>query len=622
MAAFLPDLHNLLGLAGVVAALALFLLLGAMTTACGTLPEIQIVAGWGLTCLVLTAWAVLTPATAKIPLAGLALVALLGLARPQWRDRVGSLAGVGRLLLLSLPMWLVLLPLRPAEIDTWLNLLPNAAYLYDHGMLPTDARPPSYSFLPAAPYNTQFVAYIASVVSGSFADAAVALFNVALLCASGLLLARAIAGRGAALSWPVCAMGLLLAIPLNPGFVPRVFFASYGEAPLAVTTMFAVWVAIDVVTDLARGTAWPRATTALALIMAALVNIKQSGVGELLSVGLPLLAVMLIHPRIPVRRGVVVVAAALLPALLLALVWRVFVEQAFIGGELKPLPFAAWNFGLLPTILAAMLRIAVQKATLFVLIAAALAAAVWQCRRDPWSRRGLLFMTTAGVVILFNGFLIVTYVVHFPVGMAADAHSYFRYASQLSLVVILALTVAARPFAAYWLTTVPARARYAGAAAIVLVLAIPPAIAGMLRYDLGQPQPLLWDLGHRAAAEIQPGDRLALLVPGDVYDSVGSMLRGVILFTEPRRPALEIQTRTQADPGTLEAVAGVGYNLALISCSPVGLNGVPPGEAVLLRHAADGWRLVQAWPYPPDIAHWRFAALLARAPLCAVQPSH
>jgi hypothetical protein len=31
---------------------------------------------------------------------------------------------------------------------------------------------------------------------------------------------------------------------------------------------------------------------------------------------------------------------------------------------------------------------------------------------------------------------------------------------------------------------------------------------------------------------------------------------------------------------------------------------------------------VQAWPYPADIAHWRFAALLARAPLCAVQPPH
>ena len=39
-------------------------------------------------------------------------------------------------------------------------------------------------------------------------------------------------------------------------------------------------------------------------------------------------------------------------------------------------------------------------------------------------------------------------------------------------------------------------------------------------------------------------------------------------------------------------------------------------------YTADGWRLVQAWPYPAGIAHWRFAALLARAPLCAMQPSH
>ena len=241
----------------------------------------------------------LTPTTAKIPLAGLALVALLSLARPRWRDRIGSLAGVGRLLLLSLPTWLVVLPLRPAEIDTWLNLLPNAAYLYDHGMLPTDARPPSYSFLPAAPYNTQFVAYVASVVSGSFADAAMALFNVALLCASGLLLARAIAG-----AW-CCALlaglrdGAVAGDPTQSGLRAACLLRVLRRGHARRHHMFAVWVAVDMVADLARGTVWPRATTALALIMAALVNIKQSGVGELLSVGLPLLAVALVHPRIP-----------------------------------------------------------------------------------------------------------------------------------------------------------------------------------------------------------------------------------------------------------------------------------------------------------------------------------
>ena len=67
----------------------------------------------------------------------------------------------------------------------------------------------------------------------------------------------------------------------------------------------------------------------------------------------------------------------------------------------------------------------------------------------------------------------------------------------------------------------------------------------MLRFDLDPPQPLLWDLGHQVARRVRPGDRLALLVPGDVNDSVGSMLRGVILFTPPRRPELDIATKTR-----------------------------------------------------------------------------
>ena len=390
----------------------------------------------------------------------LGAIALLCLAHPRLRTRIGPLGGVARLLLLSLPFWLIMLPLRPSQIDTWLNLLPNAGYLFDHNMLPTDIRPPSYSFLPGAPYNTQFAAYIASVVSGSFADASMALFNVALLCASGLLLARIVAGRASHLSWSACAAGLLLAISLNPGFVPRTFFASYGEAPLAVTTMFAVWLAADATTELARGIAWPRATAALALVLAAMVNIKQSGIGLLLSIGVTMLAVLLAHPRIPRRRGIAVVLAALLSALLLALIWQIFVLRNFAVGELKPQTFADWNIGLLPQIIASMARVIFQKATLSLFVAAVLAAAVWQRRRDKWGRRDVLLGLTAGTIVLFNGFLVVTYVVHFPREMAEDAHSYFRYMTQLSLVVMLGLTVTLRPIAAYWLARHEACERY------------------------------------------------------------------------------------------------------------------------------------------------------------------
>jgi hypothetical protein len=622
MTATLPTLHNLLGVVGLAAALLLFLLLGTLTTARRTLPEIQLVAGWGLACLVLTTWAVLTPATLQIPLAALAAIALLCLLHPRLRARIGPLGGVSRLLLLSLPLWLIMLPLRPSQIDTWLNLLPNAAYLFDHNMLPTDARPPSYSFLPGAPYNTQFAAYIASVASGSFADSAMALFNLALLCAAALLLARVIAGRGPAPSWSACAAGLLLAIPLNPGFVPRTFLASYGEAPLAVTTMFAVWLSVDMTMELARGIAWPRATTALMLVLLAMVNIKQSGIGLLVSIGVTMLVLVLAHPRIPCRRGIMVTLATLLPAMLFALLWQIFVLRSFAVGELKPQAVADWNFALLPQIIASMARVIYQKATLSLFVIAVLATTIWQWWRDPWSRRGVLLGLSAGTIVLFNGFLVVTYVVHFQRDMAAGAHSYFRYMTQLSLMIMLALTVTLRPIAAYWLARHVAYARYAATTAIVLVLAIPPAIAGMLRFDLDPPQPLLWDLGHQIARQVQPGDRLALLLPGDTDDSVGSMLRGVLLFTPPRHPGLDITTATNADASTLEADAKAGYTLAFVSCTPAGLDDAPPGTAALLRRADGRWHLVQSWQYPADIGRWHFAALLARGPLCAAPGMH
>ena len=186
---------------------------------------------------------------------------------------------------------------------------------------------------------------------------------------------------------------------------------------------------------------------ALALVLAALVNIKQSGIGLLLSIGLALLALVLAHPGIPRRRGIVVTVAALLPALVLALIWRVFVLHDFAAGELKPLPFAAWNIRQLPQVAISMAREIYQKATFFLFVAAVLGAAAWQWRRHPWSHRGLLVAMADRCDRPVQRLSRRDLRVLFPADMAADAHSYFRYASQLSLMVMLALTVALRPFA-------------------------------------------------------------------------------------------------------------------------------------------------------------------------------
>ena len=619
MLSYLPNAYELSGVAGLAATLWLFLALGRMATPRGTLPEFQLATGWGVACLALTAWGVLTPWSLRWPAAVLGLAATAWLARPGWCGRVGTWAALMRMFLLTTPFWLLMLSVWPSQIDTWLNLLPNAAYLFDHDRLPTAQLPPSYSFLPLAPYNTQFAAYLTSLGAGSLAAGAMGLFNAALLCAAALLLARALAGTAEGTPpWWACAAGLLLVGPLNPGFVPRFFISPYGEAPLAVTALFAVWLAAEFLGDLARGIAWPRSLAPLALVLAALVNTKQSGIGLLVPIGVTMLVLARADPAITPRRALPAIAAMLVPSIALYLLWRAFVlNSGFTAGELKPLAFADWNIALLPQIVVALLVAILRKATFFLFVAALLALAVRRLRRAPWSPEGRLLGMIAGVVILFNGFLLFTYVAHFPPEWALGAHSYFRYNTQVSLLVMVGLVVELRPWAAARLAANARFAAPAGRVAVTLALLFPVAGVPLLRFDRGTPQPELRRLGHEAAAYLQPGDRLALLLPRDSEDSIGSFLRGVMLFTPPRRPGLEFRIETSVSPATLATVAAADYRLALVTCAPAGLDGVPAGDAAMLRATPDGWHVLQTWPWPERIKHRQFAGLLARDPLCA-----
>jgi hypothetical protein len=618
MLSYLPSAHELAGVAGMAATLLLFLALGGASTPRRTLPEIQFVAGWGVACLALTAWGVLTPWSLRWPAAALGLAGIIWLLRPSWRERLRAWHGLGRMLLLTIPVWLVMLSVWPSQIDTWLNLLPNAAYLFDHDRLPTAALPASYSFLPVAPYNTQFADYLGSLAAGSFAEGGMSLLNVGLLCAAALLIARALVPAERPPPWWACALALLLVGPLNPGFVPRFHMSPYGETPLAVTALFAVWLAADLLGDLAAGVTWPKSLAPLALVLATLVNTKQSGIGILVPVGLSMGVLAWADPAVAKGRAVRVIALALVPSIALYLLWRVFaLSSGFAEGELKPLPLAEWNVLLLPQIVVAVFVAMFSKATFFLCVAVLLVLSIRALRSKPWSSHSRLLGMIAGVIVLFNGFLLFTYVAHFPAEWALGAHSFYRYNTQVSLLLMLGLVVALRPWLAQWLAARPAAARKGAPVAVAAALLFPVAGAPLLRFDRDTPQPELRRLGNAAAAYLQPGDRLALLLPQDTDGSIGSYLRGTLLFTEPRRLGLDFRIDTDVAPATLGTVAAAGYRWALVTCAPPGFADAPPGEAALLRYAADGWRTVQAWPWAEDIQSRPFAAMLARGPLCA-----
>jgi hypothetical protein len=198
-----------------------------------------------------------------------------------------------------------------------------------------------------------------------------------------------------------------------------------------------------------------------------------------------------------------------------------------------------------------------------------------------------------------------TYLAHFPGEMSVEAHSFFRYNTHLSLVLVLSLALAARDLGiAGWAVR---RWHCTPLVPIVAALVVPVVTAPLLRFDLDMPQPLVWDMAKRLAPLLQDGDRLALLLPGD-NDSVATMLSGVLRDTAPRRH-IDVLRRTTADAATLDDAAAAGYRLAFISCTP-------SGEAMLLTHDDAGWRTLASWPYPAavDTRHWQ--RFLSWKPLC------
>jgi hypothetical protein len=595
---------------------AVLLLAGAGLTGRRVAPEIQIGAGWGALCLLLTGWGVFVPLSLRFPALAFAAAGLSVLLLRARRPPFATWIALGRMLAISLPLWLVMAPIRPSQPDTFLNLLPNAFYLVDYGRLPSANLPPSFSFLPAAPYNTQFLSFLGSFVRPDYPAAGMSLVSIMLQLLAGLAIARALSPtrlpQPAAPSWGMIALGLLLATLFNPGFVPRIDFTAYAEPALAATVLFSARLFVSGQGDLALGRA-PTQMLPLALTLAAMVDIKQSAIGLVMSIGGAALVTLWAERSMPRAGAARFVLPALLPALLLYAVWRYWVARAGVA-ELTPLPFADWNWHDLPATAASAFAVILGKGTYFGCVLAAFALLPLLLLRQGWTSTTRLLAFFAALFLLYNCFLLLTYIVVFPVAMSEAAHSYFRYNTHLSLVLVLALALGVRDAVpADWFEN--RRSRPAAAIVVAVALLAPLAFVKRLRFDLDMPQPLVWSFGKKLAPYLHDGERLALLLPGD-NGSVATMLAGVLADTTPRRRGLLVLRRDRADQAALDEAAARGYRLAFISCAPKSWRDVPPGEAALLRDGGNGWRLVTAWPYPPHDTKHEWQHILSWQPLC------
>jgi len=592
MALYLPGLANLVAVVITCGIGAVLLLIGTALGGARAAPEFRVAAGWGALCLVLTLWGVLVPLSLRLPALAIIVAALVAQLLPGRRLARADGIALGRLLLVALPLWLVMAPVRPSQVDTFLNLLPNADYLVDYGRLPMASLPPSYSFIPAAPYNTQFLAFLGSLIWPDYPPSGMSLVNVMLRLIGGLAVARTLARPAMAPSWGMTALGMLLVTLLDPGFVPRFHFSAYGETALAVTALLATCLFVE-----ARvGKPHP---VELSLILAAMINTKQSGIGLVVALAGAAIVVGAAERGARKARLVGETVLLLLPAALLYLVWRYYAAHAGVS-ELEPLPFNQWNWATLPATFVGIIGSIAEKPVYFIAELVSFGCLAVLMRRQGWSQATRFLAFNAAAFVLYNGFLIVTYIAHFSAEMAAEAHSYFRYNTHLSLILMLSLALAVRELA-------PAQAvsrrgcGIAMALAMTLALVSPVALAERLRFDIEMPQPLVWDLAGELKPYLKDGDRLAMLLPGD-NGEIGQLLSDYLASAPPRRRGLNILRHKTADLATLDAAAAAGYGLAVVSCTPDGLLGLPPGGAALLRHDADGWHAVGTWRYETGLA--------------------
>jgi hypothetical protein len=583
--------------------------LGYLVTPRGRIVEANPFIGWAVVSTVFTLVGVVVerPFFLLSILAGLG--ALAGIALSLKRREPLFVPGFWRVLVLALPLLLITGAMEPSQWDEFSHWLPAPKYLLAYDGFPTAERPyAGPHMLSAYPYAWPFLIYLSARIAGRFLDNVGGILNLVMLltfAAFAVRTAFAVAGRprGPAIRWPLAAGVVLAATLFNPTLVQKVVLTSYSDVACSAVMGVALLIGYELLAAMRAQRSMTSLAWSLAFVLALLVNVRQPNAvvvaGIVLAAGLAAWR----DDDVSVFKLIRLLVPVLVPALVVYVGWRWYVgrELAQIpGAEAALLPFESWHIAAIPKILEAMVIVALKKFAFFgpMLVACGFALrALFKGVRTDFDRIAVL---TAIVFLVYNAFLLFTYVAHFPLHSAVTVVSYWRYNMDIGAASIIFIGAGAltlwsrhRSFDAY--------PKWAAPAAIILILALPIAVADKIRFDLEPPKPHF----TRVAKDIAG---LGLQSTPYLLDPHGtgeaSVITRVYMNTEGAPWLGAFHDTSPKSIAEFVAAIAPGRFLLIHSIAPGVVEAVgralDPRCSYLFKREGDGWTLVRDWPKPAN----------------------
>jgi hypothetical protein len=506
---------------------------------------------------------------------------------------------------LGLPLLIIASAMMASQWDEFSQWLWNARYLFEVGAFPGQGRPESLASFPAYPKAMPITMALISWVAGTFVENGGALFNLLLLLATALLVARLMCLGYApqkpdrAPGFALLAMALLFTIAFPPFVVAKITLTAYADPGSAVAVAFAGilgWRAILALADDERRAQAAPLGWQMGLAAAVLVSLKQANLVLfiLILIGVGLAGLRTTGVRPAALAGLL--ARAILPAAIAYILWRYYVGQALSGEEFKIMRPAEWDLNVIRPMLATVVSIMLNKSVFFAtMVLVALFAPIALIRdRGPL---GALAIISGTVFAGYLAFLLFIYVTAFGGSDARNAMSFWRYMMHTGA---LGAATWAYFLGVLWRhSTRPDWVPAWGKAVILLALIFPLAMAPKLRFDLRSPKIYVRSVSHELVRLIPEGARVIIVDPLDA-GFYGKLMR--YMLYRHVRVVRSLQYNPSAD-AIRDAVAETLPTYAWIHTQTDAVRGVfgaplPPGSSYLMKKEAAGWRLIESWPYP------------------------